>query len=206
MDGKIQRYTAGDRAAHWAVAFSFLLLVLTGLGFFVKKLSFLFALFGGGENALLIHKYAGIVFFIAGMRFFLTHWKATSTFDADDKAWLKVMGGYLNKKAEVPPMGMFNTGQKIFGITALAVALVSLATGLVLWTPASAPQGLAQVSFLVHSLCFVVLTNFFIAHLYLGVVGVDGSLGTMMHGRVSEAWAKKFAPKWHEELKKAGKI
>ncbi|TLN26694.1 formate dehydrogenase subunit gamma [bacterium] len=204
-DKYIQRYSAADRAVHWTVAVTFLLLVLTGFGLYEKNLSFLFAIFGGGENAILIHKIAGVVFFFAAMIFSLSHLKDTTHFDDNDAAWIKVMGGYLNKKAKVPPMGKYNTGQKIFGLCVLVTTLVFGLTSLVIWSPANASQGLAQVSFFLHSLCFVVMVAFFVAHIYLGTIGVKDGLRAMTEGRVSEGWAKKYSPKWLEEMKKSGK-
>jgi formate dehydrogenase subunit gamma len=201
----IQRYSASERMTHWTVAVTFFTLALTGLGLFDKRLSFLFGLFGGGENAILLHKIAGIVFFLAVMQFLLAHWKDTSTFSADDSAWLKVMGGYLHKGAKVPPMGKYNTGQKIFGISALVTALIFGLTAIVLWTPATASQDLARISFLLHSLSFVIMVPFVVVHVYLGAIGTAGALEAMTRGEVSEAWAKKYSSKWLEELRKQGK-
>ncbi|TAL15794.1 formate dehydrogenase subunit gamma [bacterium] len=200
----VKRYSALDRLIHWTIAVTFIILVVTGLGLFEKKLSFLFDLFGGGENAIAIHKYIGLLYFVTALWFSLAHLKDSISFDKDDVAWIKVMGGYLNKKAIVPPMGKYNTGQKIFGIFVLLTTIIFGLTALVIWTPATAAQGLARVSFLLHSLSFVIMITFFVVHVYLGAIGVVGGLEGMIRGEVSEAWAKKYSPKWLSEQKKRG--
>lgn len=197
----VVRYSAGDRAFHWILSVCFVFLLITGFGLFDKRFAFLFELFGGGAVAVWVHRLSGSLFFITGMKFLLGHAKDTFSLDEDDKAWLKVMGGYLKKDAVVPPVGRYNAGQKIYGIVATVTALAFFATGLVMWNATTVPLDLLRLSTLVHSFCFVVITVFFIIHVYMGLLVVPGSLKAMTSGQVSAAWAKKFYPKWFEQIK-----
>jgi formate dehydrogenase subunit gamma len=38
-----------------------------------------------------------------------------------------------------------------------------------------------------------------IVHVYLGTVAYPGTLGAMLHGSVTRAWARLHHPAWHEE-------
>ena len=40
-------------------------------------------------------------------------------YDADDRQWFKVAGGYLSKNVKVPPMGKHNPGQKLYYLAIL---------------------------------------------------------------------------------------
>ena len=55
------RYTASERANHWAVGMSFILLALSGLAFFHPAFYPLSQLFGGGVWARILHPFIGVV-------------------------------------------------------------------------------------------------------------------------------------------------
>ena len=38
-----------------------------------------------------------------------------------------------------------------------------------------------------------------IVHVYLGTVAYPGTLGAMLHGRVSRGWARLHHPRWEKE-------
>jgi formate dehydrogenase subunit gamma len=62
-----------------------------------------------------------------------------------------------------------------------------------------------QIAHMVHSVTSVLMLAMFLAHAYLGSVGMDGAYEGMRHGYVDEAWAKEHHEYWYDDVK-SGKI
>jgi len=197
----VNRHGPFDRVCHWVAAISFSILAISGLGLFEPHLLPVMKLLGGAENAILTHKYVGIVFGISGALMILAHLKDTLVFDKDDVAWIKVMGGYRSRDAEEPPMGKYNTGQKIFSLFTLVALVGFIATGYLLWSPLEIAPETMSGAIMIHSLLFVLIGAMMIIHIYLGTVGNPGTLDGILYGEVSESWAKKHSPKWLAKIK-----
>ena len=191
-----ERYNTWERVCHWLVAACFLLLVITGLGLYDKVFLRYFDVLGGGSKALLFHKITGVIFLVASLTLSFQHWRETLRFDADDIAWIRCLGGYLSKGHSSPPMGKFNTGQKIFGIYMVLGTIGLGLTGFVIWNPLTLPREMVRWCLLLHSLYFIFMTVFVMIHVYLGTVGNPGTVDGILYGEVSEVWAKRHAPKW----------
>ncbi|WP_233189317.1 formate dehydrogenase subunit gamma [Geothermobacter hydrogeniphilus] len=202
MTNTIDRFGTASRVLHWLVAISFLLLVLSGLGLYAHTFFGYFDLFGGPQQGIVVHKWAGIVFLIGSVLLFLSHAGEVCRFDADDRRWIARLGGYLSRNAEEIPQGKFNAGQKLFGIFAVIAALVMGATGLVIWDPTAYSRELTQASFLLHSIFFNLFMVGMIVHVYLATIGNPGTLEGMLYGQVRRSWAKKHAGKWFEKVAK----
>ncbi len=192
----VERYSPVDRVLHWITAIAFALLVMTGLGLYSKALLPYMNLLGGPETAIEIHKYTGVIFFITALIMLFMHLKDTLDFDSDDAVWISRLGGYLSRDSEEPPMGKYNTGQKIYGIFAIVATIALGVTGWVLWHPDDYSIATLQWSLALHSLFFVIIGCFTLVHIYLGTIGNPGTLAGILYGEVTEAWAKKHAPKW----------
>ncbi|HEX3636292.1 MAG TPA: formate dehydrogenase cytochrome b556 subunit, partial [Paraburkholderia sp.] len=54
-NGLIQRYTPNERTNHWITAITFVLLALSGLAMFHPAMSWLYAIFGGGQWTRILH-------------------------------------------------------------------------------------------------------------------------------------------------------
>jgi formate dehydrogenase subunit gamma len=106
----------------------------------------------------------------------------------------------------VPPVGRFNYGQKqLFWLMSWG-AVVLLVSGLVLWIPQAIPQQWAWVreaAILTHAIAALATIGGFIVHLYMGLAVVPGGLHAILHGDVSEAWARHHHPTWVEEQRAA---
>jgi formate dehydrogenase subunit gamma len=192
----IERYSPVDRVLHWIIAISFSILILSGLGLYSKSLLPYMNLMGGPENAIVLHQLVGVVFFLSSLMMSAMHVRELLNFDSDDALWLGNMGGYLSRDGKEPPMGKYNTGQKIYGLFAIVATLVLGYTGWVLWHPDNYSAEALGSAMMWHSLLFVVIGCFTLVHIYLGTIGNPGTLSGILYGEVSEAWAKKHAPKW----------
>ena len=75
-----------------------------------------------------------------------------------------------------------------------------------MWFVADVPRDLhllADVATLVHAVAALVTIGAFIVHVYMGVAVVPGGLDAILHGDVSEEWAKHHHRLWLEELRAA---
>ena len=200
MGKYVERFDTKERILHWFVAASFFTLLLSGLGLYSRLFHGYFDLFGGGQGAILVHKWAGIVFFVASLLLFANHVKDMSAFDDDDRAWFRALGGYLSKDPEHLNSGKFNAGQKLFGLFMGGATVVLGITGVINWIPESFPALIVQISLLLHGLFFILFIMMVVVHAYLTTVGNPGTLESMIYGNVRRIWARKHHPKWYKEI------
>lgn len=200
MSDYVERFSTSERVLHWIVTASFFTLLLSGLGLYSRLFHGYFALFGGGQNAILIHKIAGVIFFFSSMYMYLNYKKDISTFDQDDKLWVDKSGGYLSRDASHFNIGKYNPGQKLFALYIAAATVVLGVTGLFIWAPTMFPRWLVQISLMLHGLLFVGSIMFVVVHVYLATIGNPGTIEAMLYGNVRKIWAKKHHPKWYKEI------
>jgi len=200
MNNYVERFSTKERVLHWFVTASFFTLVLSGLGLFSRLFTGYFNLFGNGRNAILVHKVAGVLFFVSSLIFFLLHRKDCNHFDAGDKEWLKSSGGYLSRGQAHFDVGKLNPGQKIFALF-IGIATITLGvTGIFIWVPMAFPRFLVQFSLMLHGLMFVSAVMFVIVHVYLATIGNPGTLDSMLWGQVRRNWARLHHPRWYKEV------
>lgn len=199
MSNYIERFSTSDRVLHWIVAASFFTLLLSGLGLYSRLFTGYFNFFGGGQNAILVHKIGGIIFFFSSLYMFFNHKKDISTFDQDDKEWVVKGGGYLSRDASHFNVGKYNPGQKLFALYIAATTAVLGVSGVFIWLPTVFPRWIVQVSLLTHGLMFVGSVMFVVVHVYLATIGNPGTIDAMLYGDVKRNWAKKHHPKWYKE-------
>lgn len=200
MSNYIERFSTSERVLHWIVSAGFFTLLLTGLGLYSRLFNGYFNMFGGGQNAILIHKIAGVIFFFSSLYMFLNHRKDVSHFDADDKLWIDRSGGYLSRDASHFNIGKYNPGQKVFAIFIALATLTLGVTGLFIWAPTAFPRWVVQLSLMTHGLMFVGAVMFMVAHVYLATIGNPGTLEAMLYGDVRKKWARRHHPKWFKDV------
>ena len=207
----IERFTYFERAAHWSVAISFVILAVSGLvlafGKFVLLPVMGATLFGWLSYALkTAHNFAGPVFAVALVIFAVTYVRDNLP-RAYDLVWLSKGGGMFN--GEHVPSGKFNAGEKfIFWVGVIALGLVVTASGLVLnlLVPGlGQTRGQMQVAHMVHAVASVLMMALFMGHIYMAMWGVKDAMKGMRTGQVDEAWAKEHHAHWHDDVK-SGKV
>ena len=122
-----------------------------------------------------------------------------------DREWSKHMGEMLRgNKADLPPVGKYNAGQKrVFWLMSASLAVLVL-TGLIFWRPWFAPffpVNVLRAAVLLHSIAAVLLVLSVIVHVY-AAIWVKGTVRAMTRGTVSEGWAKLNHARWHQEVTK----
>jgi formate dehydrogenase subunit gamma len=200
MSNYIDRFNTKERVLHWFVTTTFFTLLLSGLGLYSRLFTGYFNLFGGGQKAIVVHKTAGVLFFISSLMLFLHNRARAVDFNHDDMEWFRSLGGYLSREEIHLKVGKFNAGQKVFGVFIGLATLILGITGIFIWWPLAFPRWIVQLSLLVHGLLFVSSIMFVVIHVYLGTIGNPGTLEAMLWGKVSKAWAKKHHPKWYREV------
>jgi len=186
---------------HWILAGSCILLIITGYGF-LFKIEPMYALFGSNMTMKIVHNWTGVVFSASLFATLFNYLHEALTYDADDWAWIKMGGGYLSKKQTVaPPMGRFNTGQKLYYLVILLAGIVISASGFSIWL-VQGNRSLTLASHLMHNMAFVLFVMAVPAHAYLGTLANPGLLRIMINGTVPLEVAKKRYPKWMKEIGK----
>jgi formate dehydrogenase subunit gamma len=208
---KIERFTYFERAAHWSVAITFVILAVSGIVIAFGKFFLLpvmgATLFGWLSFALKnLHNFAGPVFSVALLIFIVTYVRDNLP-NAADLKWLSRAGGLLGG-AEVPSH-RFNAGEKVvFWGGVITLGLVVVGSGLVLdmLVPGLAySRGDMQIAAMVHGAASVLMMAMFCGHIYLGTVGMKGAFQGMRTGYVDEGWAKEHHELWYDDVR-AGKI
>ena len=208
---KIERFTPFERSAHWSNAIAFCILAISGVvmafgQFFILPVIGK-SLFGWLTYALkTMHNFAGPVFAVSLVIVFVTFLRDNWP-QKGDLNWL-LKGGGLFGSAE-PPSNRFNMGEKIVfwgGVFFLGLVVVSsgfvldkLLPGLVY------ERSTMQIAHMVHAVATVLMMAMFIAHIYLGTIGMQGAYQGMKTGYVDETWAKEHHEYWYDDIK-SGKV
>jgi len=200
----LRRYTTPEMVVHWLLAASFVILALSGLILLYGRWA-LIPLLGPAGFSLTatvckyLHNYVGLFFaVIVPIAFFL--YLKDSLFNLKvDLKWFMRAGGYFG--GEEPSAEKVNAGQKAWYWVAMLGGFAMIGSGLVLDFP-NFQQGREwlQNAHLIHTIASAGVIAFFIVHLYLATIGVEGALESMTTGHVDANWARQHHDLWYEEL------
>ena len=203
----IERYTFRERVAHWIVAFTFILLALSGLSVFHPVFNPLSYLFGGGTWARILHPFFGVVLAIGFYDLARRFWNA-NRIAPEDREWFGNLKEMLaNRPVKLSETGKYNIAQKYYFWTLTVTIAVMVVTGLVVWQPYFAPLfplWLLRLAVLLHSLAAFVAVVALIVHVY-AAYWVRGSIPAMTRGTVTQTWARHHHPGWYREVTKGTK-
>jgi formate dehydrogenase subunit gamma len=208
---KVQRFTAFERAAHWANAIAFVILAVSGAVMAFGKFFILpvigSTLFGWLTYALKnAHNFAGPLFAVSLFIVFVTFMRDNMP-SKGDLAWLMKGGGMFS--GEHVSSGRFNAGEKvIFWCGVLTLGVIVVLSGLALdhlLPGVDTSRSTMQIANMVHGVATVLMMAMFALHIYLGTVGVEGAYEGMRTGYVDETWAKEHHDLWLDDIK-SGRI
>ncbi|HUL57506.1 MAG TPA: formate dehydrogenase subunit gamma [Usitatibacter sp.] len=202
----IERFNAVERASHWTMALSFVILGLTGATILWGKYLILPWLGYSGFSVIQtigknIHNFIGPLFIFSLLTTFLLYLK-DNFFTHWDIQWFTSLGGWLK---EVPSY-KFNAGEKMvfWGGLVFLGAIIS-ATGLILDFPNwNQTRAFMQQANVIHAVAAILFISVIIGHAYMGTLGLAGAYQSMRVGTVDETWAKEHHALWYEDVK-AGK-
>ena len=200
----LRRYTRPEMVVHWLLAGSFVILALSGLILLYGRWALIPLLGPAGFSVTAtvcknLHNYVGLLFaVIVPIAFFLYFKDSLFNLKVDLK-WFMRAGGYFGGKE--PSAEKVNAGQKSWYWVAMLGGFVMIASGLLLDFP-NFQQGREwlQDAHIVHTIAAVGVMAFFIVHLYLATIGVEGALESMTTGHVDANWARQHHDLWYKEL------
>ena len=196
----IQRYSAAERANHWVVAISFVLLALSGLAFFHPSFFFMTNLFGGGPWTRILHPYIGVIMAVGFLLMFFRFWQLNIIKDRDVE-WLKNMPALLDGDHDkMPPVEKYNGGQKVLFWLLVLCMLGLVVTGVLMWRAWwNLPVTVVRAASLVHAISAFGLIGLIMAHIY-AAIWTKGTIRAMTRGTVTRAWAKFHHPLWYRRM------
>jgi formate dehydrogenase subunit gamma len=201
--GRILRYTLSERIHHWVGALFYIYCLITGLAFWSPYMYWLAALVGGGPTARFWHPWFGLAFSVSMVWMYKMWDRDMRTTDADRK-WSKAMEHYVkNEDEQLPPVGRFNYGQKLFFWLMLYGVILLLISGIGLWFVESIPWSLRWLRYTavtVHVIAALATIGGFIIHVYMSTAMVRGGFAAMVRGEVSAIWAKTHHRLWYEQV------
>lgn len=201
MNNMIRKAGAFEILNHWVLAGSFFILSISGFGF-LFHLEQLNSIFGSFNQMKDIHNWVGVLFSVSLFFTIFFYLIESLSISGDDIGWILKGGGYFSKKAQVPPQGKINTGQKLYYLFVLVAGIAISASGLVIWLrPAAADLNKwILLSHLVHNISFDLMLIAIPLHIYLATLANPGTFRIMVYGTVPVEWARKRYPKWVQKI------
>jgi formate dehydrogenase subunit gamma len=185
---------------HWTTALAFFGALLSGLPIWTPIFGWMAGLFGGLSVCRWLHPWMGIAFVAATLAMFVL-WVKDMRMEKQDWGWLGPKAlAYMRHTSEDPDVGKYNGGQKLFFLLVTVLAIVLIATGLVLWFPRELSPPLPGISWVLHDGGFILFAAAIIGHIYLGTAALPGTFRSMTRGTVSKAWARMHHPRWYRTV------
>ncbi len=180
----IRRFNKWERIMHWVRLISFFAAIITG-AILAAKLS-------DARIIKEIHEPMVKLFLLASI-IAVIFWFKDMLPRGHDREWLAHNGGYFSRSHESYPAGRFNAGQKISFWLSLILVLAAYISG------DNLREG-GTVMLAVHIATSLILMAVVMVHAYLGTVANPGTAGVIIHGKVSQAWARHHHPRWDYKL------
>jgi len=198
----IPRFSMSHRIAHWFLASTFILMGLSGLIILLGR-PLLVPLIGHKANALLTsaamqgHNLFGPVFIVA-LLIMIVRFMKGNFFQLADLKWIIKGGGLLGGHAS---SHHYNFGEKGWYWIVVIVGLIMSVTGMFLLFPwLTDVLAWHQLSTLLHAGGAILMIAIAMGHAYIGSLGMEGSIDSMLRGEVDENWAKEHHDLWYEEV------
>ncbi|MBA2953024.1 formate dehydrogenase [Nocardioides sp. MAH-18] len=197
MTVRVARFSAAERAVHWAVALLMTACILTALVLYNGSLAMLV---GHRHTVALVHVWSGFALPVPMLLGALSaayrlDVRRLNRFTDADWAWLRSK----DRRSGRIRVGKFNAGQKLNASLSAGATLVLLGTGTVMWF-----TGLVRLSWrtgatLVHDWTALALGLLVLGHLAYALRDGEALRG-MWSGRVAVHWANREHAAWADEV------
>jgi len=171
------------------------------------------ATFGGGEfvrTCKEIHAISTLLFIVSVIPMFIMWFKAMLP-TSDDIKWIKILGGYLNKRKDPIPAGKFNAGQKMWFWISCLGGIIMILTGASMYfqdfkLDILVSLGISQIDFLrmsaiVHNILGLAVLALFLTHIYMSVFAIRGAIHSIITGFKEEEEVEILHSSFYKELK-----
>jgi formate dehydrogenase subunit gamma len=194
---RLVRFDRVQRAAHWANAAIFGVLVLTALPLYFPAVE---RVVGRHVLVVTIHVWAGIAWPVPLLVSLVGPWGARMRRDVrrfnrwtrEELEWLWHFGAADLEKDK------FNPGQKLNAVFIGGAIVVFLATGIVMKWFGLFPVSWRTGATFVHEVLAFVIVAVVIGHILMALTHRE-ALRSMVRGWVTFAWAQRHAPRWARE-------
>jgi formate dehydrogenase subunit gamma len=199
----VRRFSPAERALHWLLAVTFLIMLGTGLILYLPSLAEVAA------NRVLwktIHISAALAFWSGLLMLTAGNWgelRATAhqidRFDDDDRRWMRWA---VTRSGVAPPQGRFNAGQKVSASIVAGLMVVFTVSGVLILLQEDDRSFRGVTSAIVaHDWATWVAVPLVLGHLYLALVNptTRHSLRGITLGTVRRDWAAHHHTKWERE-------
>ena len=198
----LPRFDRVERVAHWVTATLMLTLLATGFSLYVGPLS---TLVGRRNIVRAIHVYSGLalpipVLLAIAMRAggeLRADLGRLNRWTRDDRTW------WRRKHRAAVRLGKFNPGQKLNATFIGAAMVVMLMTGSIMRWNEGFSDSWRQGATFVHDWFAIGLLFAIAGHILLAFRDPD-ALNGMVHGSVKSSWARRYRPRWYEEVSARG--
>ena len=217
----IRKHNLANILTHWFNAFSWLLLLPTGIAIIASpRLSispiwvqeFFRNVFGGTANLIKFHYSLGLVWtfvllwnvLLGFRRYFVPFAVKRMWLDKDDVEWLKVkplqMLGFMKDK-DLPPQDAYNAGQKLYMYVVILGTAGIMVSGLIMTFHEHFPPFFLQWAQPVHWVSVGAIVAGLIIHVYMGAFFPEEkeAFFSMITGEVSAWYARAHHEKWYWE-------
>ena len=198
----IPRFTLSARVSHWFMAGVFIILGFTGLIILLGR-PVIAPYLGLEANSVLTsasmqgHNLFGPLFIFALVWLFIKFVRG-NFFQLVDFKWIFKLGGFFGGHVS---SHKFNFGEKSWFWLVVLVGIVISTTGIIMLFPGLVTDvRWLQLSTILHALGAVALIAVAIGHIYVGTIGMEGSIDGMLKGEVDENWAKEHHDQWYEDV------
>lgn len=195
---RLLRFDRVQRAAHWANAILFFILILTALPLYFGSLERVV-----GRHLLIeeIHVWSGIALPVPLLVSLVGPWgvrmrrdvRRFNRWTAGEVQWLRSLGG-----ARDVLLDKFNPGQKLNAIFVGGAIVVMLGTGVIMHWFGLFPVSWRTGATFVHEVLAWIVVVVVVGHILMALTHWD-ALRSMVRGWVTLPWAERHAPRWAAE-------
>ena len=199
---RIPRFTLNQRIAHWFTAGIFWLLAITGLILLYGRFVLIPLLGAEGFSVTAaaskeMHNLFGPLFVLAVLAMCVLYVK-DNFYNLADIKWFAKGGGMFGGHVSA---GRFNAGEKTWFWLVMIFGTALCVTGLILvFAVIGQSREIMTLSHMVHGISALLLIAVSFGHIFLGTIGVEGTIDSMATGSVDEAWARAHHDQWYEEM------
>ncbi len=196
------RFSLNQRTAHWFAAGIFWLLGITGLILLYGRFVLIPLLGAEGFSITAsackeMHNLIGPLFLLAVFALLVLFIK-DNFFNRGDLTWMAKGGGMLGGHVSA---GRFNAGEKTWFWLVMIFGSLLCITGLILdFAVFGQGREIMALSHMIHGISALLLISVSFGHIYLGTIGIEGTLEGMTTGYVDASWAKSHHDHWYEEM------
>ena len=196
----LKRYDPAERANHWVVGISFILLALSGLALFHPAFFPLSQLFGGPVWDRILHPYVGVLMAVSFLAMFFRFWRLNKMTRAD-REWLSKVGSMVSgDDHNMPEQGKYNGGQKVLFWALVVSMLLMTVSGVLMWRAwFNVDVTLVRIAVVVHAAAGAFMIGLIMVHIY-AAIWVKGTVWAMWYGTVTRAWAKQHHRGWYRQV------